>query len=199
MKAKLSKRIGAYLIDIMIVSIIFSILTAFIPESKNIVTLNSEIEKVSENFLNQTISASEYFNQTIILSHSLSKEMFLSNLFNFVLIIGCFVILPYYCNGQTIGKKLLKIKIVKEDGELGVNELIMRNIIVNEFAYTLISLALVFIASDNAYFWITSTLAFIQFLLVIISVFMIIYRKDKKGLQDIISNTQVIEDCVEVK
>ena len=199
MEARLSKRIGAYLIDIIIVSLIFLILTAFIPESKNVITLNDEIEKVSENFLNQTINTNEYFNQTVILSHSLSKETFLSDLFNFVLMIGYFVILPYYYNGQTIGKKLLKIRIVKEGGELGVNDLIMRNVIVNQFTYTLISLALVFIAGDITYFWITSTLAFMQILLVIISVFMIIYRKDKKGLQDIISNTKVIEDNIEVK
>lgn len=199
MTSSLGKRIGAYLIDIVIVSLIFSMLTAFIPESKNIITLNEEIGKVNESFLNQTINSKEYFNQTIILSHSLDKELFLSNLLNFVLMIGYFVILPYYYNGQTIGKKLLKIKIVKDNGKLGVNDLIIRGVIVNQFAYTIISLALIFLVNDSIYFWAITTLGFIQFLLVIISVFMIIYRKDKKALQDVISNTKVIENSVEVK
>ena len=199
MSAKLGKRLSAYIIDIILVSLIFSILTAFIPESSNVTTLNNEIGKTSENFLNGAITTKEYFNQTIILSHSLDRELFLSNLFNFVLMIGYFVILPYYYNGQTIGKKILKIRIAKDDNKLSINDLLIRGIIVNQFAYTLISLSSVFLINDSIYFGLITILGFIQFLLVIISIFMIIYRKDKKALQDIISNTRVIEDSVEVK
>lgn len=199
MKTSLKKRICAYLIDIILVTIIFSLLTAFIPDSKNVITLDEQINTLNESFINGSVSMQQYFNQSIILNHNLDKETFLSTLFNFVLMIGYFVILPYYNNGQTLGKKLLKIRVTKDGGKLTINDLIIRNIIVNEFVYTLVALAIVFLASDNIYYWSISILGFIQFLLVIISAFMIIYRKDKKGLQDIISNTKVIEDNVEVK
>ena len=38
-----------------------------------------------------------------------------------------------------------------------------------------------------------SILSFIQLGLVITSVFMILYRKDKRGLQDILSETKIME------
>ena len=125
--------------------------------------------------------------------------MFLTSLLNFILLIGAFVIIPYYNKGQTIGKKLLKIKLVKDEGELSVNDLIIRNIITNGFGYTLIGFAIMFLVSDNVYFITISILSIIQFLLVLISIFMVLYRHDKKGLQDIICKTSVIEENIEVK
>lgn len=199
MKASFGKRLAAFIIDSIIVTMVFTLLTNFIPQSKNVENLNKEMSEVSEKYLNEEITDLEYYNQYGILSHSLDKEMFLSTLLNFVLLIGVFVIVPFYNKGQTLGKKLLKIKLIKDEGELGINDLIIRNVITNGFAYTLIGLTIMFLVSDNAYFMTISILSFIQFLLVIISVFMVLYRHDKKGLQDIICKTSVIEENIEVK
>ncbi len=89
--------------------------------------------------------------------------MFLPSLLNFVLLIGAFVIIPYYNKGQTIGKKLLKIKLVKEEGNLSINDLIIRNVIINGFGYTLVGLTIMFLVNDNVYFITISILTFIQF------------------------------------
>lgn len=199
MKASFGKRLAAFIIDSIIVTMVFTLLTNFIPQSKNVENLNKEMSEISEKYLNEEITDLEYYNQYGILSHSLDKEMFLSSLLNFVLLIGAFVIVPYYNKGQTLGKKILKIKLVKDDGELGINDLIMRNVITNGFGYTLIGLAIMFLVNDNVYFITISILSFIQFLLVITSVFMVLYRHDKKGLQDIICKTSVIEENIEVK
>ena len=189
MKASFGKRLAAFIIDSIIVTMVFTLLTNFIPQSKNIENLNKEMSEVSEKYLNEEITDLEYYNQYGILSHSLDKEMFLSTLLNFVLLIGVFVIVPYYNKGQTLGKKLLKIKLIKDEGELGINDLIIRNVITNGFAYTLIGLTIMFLVSDNAYFITISILSF----------FMVLYRHDKKGLQDIICKTSVIEENIEVK
>ena len=199
MKASFGKRLAAFIIDSIIVTMVFTLLTNFMPLSKNVETLNKEMSEVSEKYLNEEITSLEYYNQYGILSHSLDKEMFLSSLLNFVLLIGAFVIIPHYNKGQTIGKKLLKIKLVKDEGELGINDLIIRNVITNGFAYTLIGLTIMFLVNDSVYFITISILSFIQFLLVITSVFMVLYRHDKKGLQDIICKTSVIEENIEVK
>ena len=199
MKASFGKRLAAFIIDSIIVTMVFTLLTNFIPQSKNVENLNQEMSEISEKYLNDEITELEYYNQYGILAHSLDKEMFLSSLLNFVLLIGAFVIVPYYNKGQTVGKNLLKIKLVKAEGELSINDLIIRNVITNGFGYTLIGLTIMFLVSDGVYFTIISILSFIQFLLVIISVFMVLYRHDKKGLQDIICKTSVIEENIEVK
>ena len=188
------KRAGAFMLDAFIFSLIFAIFMMLIPESTNVVNLNNELSALSESVLNKEISISVYFNQYAGIIHSLDKELFLSNLFNFMLMIGYFVILPFYYNGQTLGKKILKIKVVKDDGELTMNDLLIRNIIINGLLFSLIGFAIIFITSDIAYFTMISILGIIEFLLVIISVFMVLYRHDKKGLHDLWCKTSVIEE-----
>ena len=188
------KRAVAFIIDAFIFSLIFGIFMMLIPESSNVTNLNSELNVLSESVLNKEISMNAYFNQYAGIVHSLDKELFLSNLFNFMLMIGYFVILPFYYNGQTLGKKILKIKVVKDNEELTINDLLIRNMIINGLLFSLIGLALIFITGDVAYFTIISILGIIEFLLVIISIFMVLYRHDKKGLHDLWCKTSVIEE-----
>ncbi len=198
-KSNFGKRLVAYILDAIIVSLIFSVLTMFIKESNNLINLNNQLNTISENFINKTITMKEYFNQYSSIEYLISKEMFLQNLFSLILMIGYFVILPYYYNGQTIGKKLMKIKIVKEDDKLTINDLALRSLLSNGIAMTFIELALIFLIKDTAYFITISILSFIQFLLVITSIFMILYRKDKKALHDIVCKTLVVDENLEVK
>lgn len=198
-KSNFGKRLVAYILDAVIVSLIFSVLTMFIKESNNLINLNNQLNTISENFINKTITMKEYFNQYSSIEYLISKEMFLQNLFSLILMIGYFVILPYYYNGQTIGKKMMKIKIVKEDDKLTINDLALRSLLSNGIAMTFIELALIFLIKDTAYFITISILSFIQFLLVITSIFMILYRKDKKALHDIVCKTLVVDENLEVK
>lgn len=198
-RSNFGKRLLAYILDAIIVSLIFSVLTMFIKESNNLINLNNQLNSISENFINKTITMKEYFNQYSSIEYLVNKEMFLQNLFSLILMIGYFIILPYYYNGQTIGKKMMKIKIVKEDGKLTINDLALRSLLANGIAMTFIELALIFLIKDTPYFITISILSFIQFLLVITSVFMILYRKDKKALHDIVCKTLVVDENLEVK
>lgn len=193
MKIKFKKRLLAYLLDMIILSFIFSGIMTFIPENKNLVVLESELTELNEQYLKNEVNSSVYFNRYASITASLDKELVLNNLFSIVLILGYFVLLPYYWNGQTIGKKIMKIKINKEKESLGLNDLLLRTFIVNGVASSIISLCFIYILSDFSYFLLTLICSFIQILLVIISVFMIIYRHDGKGVQDLISGTQVVE------
>ena len=198
-KSNFGKRFVAYILDAIIVSLIFSVLTMFIKESNNLINLNNQLNTISENFINKTITMKEYFNQYSSIEYLVNKEMFLQNLFSLILMIGYFVILPYYYKGQTIGKKMMKIKIVKEDDKLTINDLALRSLLANGIAMTFIELALIFLIKDTPYFITISIFSFIQFLLVITSIFMILYRKDKKALHDIVCKTLVVDENLEVK
>ena len=197
-KSNFGKRLVAYILDAIIVSLIFSVLTMFIKESNNLINLNNQLNTISENLINKTITMKEYFNQVASVQYLISKETFLQNLFSLILMIGYFIILPYYYNGQTIGKKMMKIKIVKEEDKLTINDLALRSLLANGIAMTFIELALIFLIKDTPYFITISILSFIQFLLVITSVFMILYRKDKKALHDIVCKTLVVDENLEV-
>lgn len=196
MNVNFLKRFLAYLIDIIIVGIVMGIISAIFT-TKNATVLSNQFLELNEQVINTKLDFSIYYGRVADITLSLDRENFMINIINCVIIILYFVVLPLYKNGQTLGKKIFKIKIVREDKEdLTANELIIRNIVVNGLLNTFLAFCLVFLLSGFEYFTITSILGFIQFVLVVVSACMIIFRKDKKGLHDIITKTKVVYEEV---
>ena len=199
MNANFLRRFGAYLIDIIIVGIAVGFVS-LIFTTQNAYKLNDQLLELNEQVINNQVDMGTYYGRVSDLALSIDKENFIINIINCAIIILYFVVLPLYQKGQTFGKKILKIRIVRDDKEdLTANELIIRNVIVNGLLNTLLSFCLVFLLPGFEYFTIVSILALIQTVLIIVSACMIIFRKDKKGLQDIITKTHVIDDNLEVE
>lgn len=198
MNVNFLKRFLAYLIDIILVGTIMGIISAIFT-TKNATVLSNQFLELNEQVINTKLDFGIYYSRVADITLSLDRENFMINIINCVIIILYFVVLPLYKNGQTLGKKIFKIKIVREDKEdLTANELIIRNIVVNGLLNTFLAFCLVFLLSGFEYFTITSILGFIQFVLVVVSACMIIFRKDKKGLHDIITKTKVVYEKMEV-
>lgn len=196
MNVNFFKRFLAYLIDIILVGTIMGIISAIFT-TKNATVLSNQFLELNEQVINTKLDFGIYYSRVADITLSLDRENFMINIINCVIIILYFVVLPLYKNGQTLGKKIFKIKIVREDKEdLTANELIIRNIVVNGLLNTFLAFCLVFLLSGFEYFTITSILGFIQFVLVVVSAYMIIFRKDKKGLHDIITKTKVVYEEV---
>lgn len=196
MNVNFFKRFLAYLIDIILVGTIMGIISAIFT-TKNATVLSNQFLELNEQVINTKLDFGIYYSRVADITLSLDRENFIINIINCVIIILYFVVLPLYKNGQTLGKKIFKIKIVREDKEdLTANELIIRNIVVNGLLNTFLAFCLVFLLSGFEYFTITSILGFIQFVLVVVSACMIIFRKDKKGLHDIITKTKVVYEEV---
>ena len=124
----------------------------------------------------------------------MDKELFLTSLINVFICIIYFVVIPLYNNGQTIGKKKLGIKIVsKDDKDATANSLILRYLMIDGIGVSILSMCSLFIINGLNYLIITSILNFLQFLVVVISIFMVLYRHDFKSLPDLIAGTKVIE------
>lgn len=192
MKSIAKKRFFAYLIDILILGVILSIISIF-QNNSNLTKLKKEWNLEINSYLNNEISTKELIYDYATISHDMDSENVLVSIVNGFFILIYFVIYPFFNNGQTLGMKRMKIKIQKDKGSLSMNDLLIRNFIVNGLLTLLISLALIYILPSVAYFITISILNFIQFVLVIISAFMVIYRSDKKGIQDLITHSSVVE------
>lgn len=188
------KRLLAYIIDILIISFIVSFIGLIIPTNQNITNLNNELININNTFMNEEINIETYINQYSSATYNLDRELFLLNLISVVIYIIYFVVVPMYNNGQTIGKKFQKIKIVnKEEKEVGANELIIRYLFMAGIGVSILSMCLVFILKDFNYVIGISILGFLEFIVAISSIFMVLYRNDKKSLPDLIAGTKVIE------
>ena len=192
MKASASKRLCAYFIDAIIVSIIFNCIVMLVPTNRNITVLQSELTTLNEEYLKEDMAIEVYTNRYASIISSLDKENVLVAIIDILVLLGYFVLVPYYWDGKTIGMKLFKIRIKKEKEKLSLNDLIIRCLIINGIGCSMISLCFVYILPDYPYFVLSTILGIIQLLLVIISGFMVIYRHDKRGIHDLVSGTGVV-------
>ena len=189
------KRLPAYIIDILIVSIILYFISLLIPTSSNLNNLNNELLEINNNFIKGELGIRTYLNQYATIFYSMDKELFLTSLINVFISIIYFVVIPLYNNGQTIGKKKLGIKIVsKDDKDATANSLILRYLMIDGIGVSILSMCSLFIINGLNYLIITSILNFLQFLVVVISIFMVLYRHDFKSLPDLVAGTKVIEE-----
>ena len=186
------KRLLAYIIDFVILGMIISTIQLIIPTSKNIQNLNQELLNTNEQYMNNEIDTKTYINQYSNISYTMDKELFMTTLISTAISIVYFVVYPLYNKGQSIGKKLQKIRIVG-DKELSANALLIRYLFMDGIGTSIITLCLILVIKDTSYIICTTLLTFLQFLVVIISIFMVLYRHDFKSLPDIIAGTKVIE------
>jgi len=191
MKAKTYKRFLAYLIDITILILILITLDYFLPKDNINQELNLSLSQLEEQLLKKEITYNEYVTEFSKINYLIDKNNVIYSALNILLVCIYFVIIPVITKGKTLGLHILKIKI---KGNLKINNLLLRNIFTNGILYMILNLILVYILKDKSYFIGITILGFIQILLVLISSFMIIYRKDKRGLQDIFSKTSIIEE-----
>lgn len=197
-KASLKKRILAFLIDITLVLVIVVLLESLLPKNNNIAILNREFNETIDRY--QQLDFSVYFNQIALIFRDLDKERIMYSVINSILIFIYFIFIPYFFDGKTLGKKVLKIKTIRNDKEcLSLKNLVIKNMIDTGLMYMLFSSMLVYILPGTSYFIFTLCLSILQIGLIVASIIMIIKRKDKRGLNDILSGTKVIEDDLEVE
>lgn len=192
-KAMFSQRVLAFLIDLVLLSIICSLITMFVPVNDTATKLYEEQNRVLEGYVDGSVSMEEYVNQMVDLGYDISRQTVIVSIVTIVISLLYYVVYPCYNNGQTFGKKLMKIKIKKtNDTELSMNDLLIRSMINNSILVNIINVILVLFLSKNLYLSTSSLVSFIQYLVLIISLIMIAFTKNAQGLHDKVCKTEVI-------
>ena len=71
-----------------------------------------------------------------------------------------------------------------------------RALIIDFILYNIITLCITLFASKDIYFYGIMIFEFIQYAVLFVSAIMILSRKDKRGLHDIITHTEVVKEEV---
>lgn len=193
MKASFIKRLGAFIIDTMILSVIFSLITmGFNTDTSNI---NKEFTTMLEQYENSEITIEEYSDKVTTLNYELQKSSIMVNTVNVVLYVGYFIVFGYLNKGQTLGKKICKIKVVnKDNGRPSIWNMIVRSLFIYGVFTLLFSVIFVNILNNKIFTYGYTIITYIEAIFMIICFFMVLYKKDGKGLHDIMAKTYVIEE-----
>ena len=198
-KALFVQRFLAFLLDIVLVSFVASFISYPFLDMDSIQKLNESSVEVMENYTNGKIDEKEYFNESSTISYELARKQGVNTLVIIFLNILYFVVYQIKNNGQTLGKQILKIRVVDSSNrDLSMNQMIFRSLIINSILLDMISFGVLIFANQSSYFYGVSFLAFIQFCILSVSTFMIMFGKDRRGLHDLVAHTDVVR-CDVVK
>lgn len=193
-KALFSQRFVAFMIDLILVSFITSLVTAIIPTNSSIDKLYDQQIKIVENYTAGKITMQEYVNQLVDINYDIAKQTGIITLVSIAISLLYYVLYVYKNDGQSIGKKMMKIRIQKKDKdkELTMNDLLFRTMILQGTLVSIIGFCTILFLDKDTYLATNSLLNLIQYSILIISFFLIAFTKERQGLHDMVAKTEVV-------
>ena len=193
-KAYFFPRLMAYIIDFAIVTLLLSFILVFLPANENYTAYLEEYEQIQINYLEGKTSSDEYVNQSVEVVRDLDYSNVMTSIVGVVVFILYFVVFQFYNNGQTLGKKLMGVRVVSATGDekVSMNQYVLRSLLVNSLVCNILLIGMVLFMSRDVYFYTKFIVEGIQTLLIIVSAVMVIYSASGRGLHDKMAETRVV-------
>lgn len=193
-KAYFFPRLMAYIIDFAIVTLLLSFILVFLPANENYTAYLEEYEQIQINYLEGKTSSDEYVNQSVEVVRDLDYSNVMTSIVGVVVFILYFVVFQFYNNGQTLGKKLMGVRVVSATGDekVSMNQYVLRSLLVNSLVCNILLIGMVLFMSRDVYYYTKFIVEGIQTLLIIVSAFMVIYSASGRGLHDKMAETRVV-------
>lgn len=190
----MGKRILAYLIDVVIVLLTSSMLSSISYLNPQLETYNKYYDEYSEktkDYLDKKTTDDEYLQITNDYSYKLERNSVYSSVISVVTILLYFGVFQKYNNGQTLGKKLLNIRV---KGNLNVFKYLLRTAIIYNIFINVAKIILIVALDQNQYLNANKYLYILALVVEVTTIVMIMLRKDHKGLHDLIVGSEVVEE-----
>ena len=190
-----SKRIWAFFIDYLLVSLFLTMVYQIRILNPNYEKYNETYEKYTE--LISDLDSNEYLSfieskDYKLINYDLSKysiSLVCINLIVYILYFGGF---QFWNKGQTIGKKIMKIKLVSKKDNLKLWQCLLRTVILYSILFEVIKVIVITFVSVNKFYFINNILSVASSFLFYTIVLCILFRKDGRGLHDILCDTDVV-------
>lgn len=186
------KRVKAFIIDFVIIVIAFNIINSIFPPSSYVRELKAHQNEILEEYTSHNINFKKYLKEYGLVVYEIDSEQKVVNISYMIFMILYFIVLPFIWKGRTIGSYINGIQIERFDkGYLFIHQLLIRNIIVVGLGYLILKNIFIYFIPSKYYFIVISCIGLIQIVMSIFSFNMLIFSKEKRGLQDLISNTEM--------
>lgn len=193
-KALFFQRFFAFLIDMLLLSFITSIITTPFVDSKKISSLNEKSVEITQKLQKNEIDNMTYLKQYSDIYYKIARSSGIISFVSLLLSVLYFVVFQIYEKGQTLGKKMLKIRVVSLDGDLFMNQMIFRSFIANFILFDIISFGVMLFSPKTVYLYIIIFVEMVQILITLISIIMIMNREDGSAVHDILAHTKVVRE-----
>ncbi len=187
------KRVGAYLIDIIIVTLLATVISMIFIKNENYQKRSDELMKLTKDYTAGEITREEYSKEFDNLNYYVTKEGVGTTIINCSVAIVYYVVLCFFCHGITLGKYLMKLQIVSaNEKELNMGNYLLRGLFANLILSNLVSIIFVYSMSKDTFVSVYPKVSSVLSLFILVTILVIMYRNDGRGLHDLMANTKVI-------
>ena len=181
------------IIDAILVLIICSCVAFVLPANENHEKYVEEYTQIQKDLVDKKITTDEYINKSKDVVYDIDYSNTMATLSQVVVFILYYVVFQYYNKGQTIGKKIMKIKVVStKDKELSLDQVAIRALIADSILINLLLVGAVLFIGRNYYYFTSLGLQILDYAVIIVALLMVLFRKDGKGLHDLAAGTKVV-------
>lgn len=204
---KTVKRIIAFILDVFLVSLLTTLISIS-PINVNYdkeVDLSSEYQEKVENWIEETEELEEdtteyenaykeYLEISRDYIYESNRLAWIENVSMVIVIILYYAILPMFMDGSTLGKRIMKLRVVNKDGkEPKFSQMLVRTIVLFEVPFNLLSILFAFTLNKVAFASVLSVLNILSYILLIVIGASILFKSDNRGLHDMLARTSVEE------
>ena len=153
-------------------------------------------ELTSKNYNKLVDEANDiYMESTSKIYKKIDKYSIVYNITYIIVTLLYFVLFNIITKGATLGKKLVRLKIVNNkdrDKKVNVGSYIIRWVMLYQVVYYLFKIIFVYFLSTNSYFEVANVVYDIHSYLTMAILVFVMVRMDNRGLHDMLSNTIVV-------
>ena len=186
------KRLGAFFLDCTILFFALTFINLFIPTFVDVNDLNDRTMEITPKYIEGEVTQEKFIEETNEISYLLQKGTYLTTIAGIIVYILYFVVYQAYNNGQTLGKKVFKIRVVKMDDDIpSINVLIRRCLIPYGILVNFILAILILVLNQDIYNTINVVLTNLHLVVLGMSILGMLIKK--RGIHDYLANTKIEE------
>lgn len=191
------QRLGAYIIDYIFILLLITLLgqirflnPTFDEYYKTYDESMEMINNTNEEDIFKLLESEEYS----LANYNLTKYSVSISIISIIVYLGYFVGFQKWNKNQTLGKKLFNIEVASiENTDVKWWQILFREIIIYNLIAEILYVILILFLNVNSYFMISNIILAISSLISLINVILILFRKDGRGLHDLLAKTIVVE------
>ena len=192
-KPKIYKRVIAFLIDMLVVTLLSGLLTIILTNTEEYDKNTNKLLELAQKDAKEEITSEEYNKLYPEISYSLNVSSLPVTVITLCVTIVYYVIMLYFAKGITLGKYIMKLRIESANGkELNIFNYLLRSLIVNSLLSNIVTILLIKLLSKDSFINIYDRISSLFSLLLLATFIFMMYREDGRGLHDLMANTKVV-------
>ncbi len=192
-KPSFLKRTVAYLIDIIFVALLAAAVSMVFINNTKYQEKTEQLMDLTKKYSSGEITKEEYSEQFDTLNYYVTKEGVGTSIVNVGVALVYYVILCYFCHGITVGKYIMKLRIVSaNEKKLNIGHYLIRALFVDLILSSVVSIIFVLTMNQSTFTSIYPKVSNVITIFLLVTMLFVMYRNDGRGLHDLMSNTKVI-------